>query len=215
MTRLVIHDRLTKGRLLTLGAVEACASHLKAGGLAVLPTETGYMLAADALSEAAIDAVHVAKGRPPAKPIHVAVTSLEDIEQYVDLPPAARAACTRLMPGPFTAVGASRGLVPDVLSAGTGTLGARIPDAPVTLQILHALGRPLSATSHNLSGQAPDPDPVKAAEKLHGDHVIHVVVDPAAAVYDRPSTLARYADGAWEILRRGPVTEAAIAAAAV
>ena len=215
MTRLVIHDRLTKGRLLALDAVQACVSHLKAGGLAVLPTETGYMLAADAMSEAAIDAVYAAKGRPPAKPIHVAVTSLEDIERYVDLPPAARAACTRLMPGPFTAVGASRGLVPDVLSAGTGTLGARIPDAPVTLQILHALGRPLSATSHNLSGQAPDPDPVKAAEKLHGDHVIHVVVDPAAAVYDKPSTLARYVDGAWEILRQGPVTEAAIAAAAV
>ena len=105
--------------------------------------------------------------------------------------------------------------MPDVLTAGTGTLGARIPDAPVTLQILHALGRPLSATSHNLSGQAPDPDPVKAAEQLHGDHVIHVVVDPAAAVYDKPSTLARYVDGAWEILRQGPVTEAAIAAAAV
>ena len=212
--RLVIHDRLTTGRLLTLDALQACVTHLKAGGLAVLPTETGYMLAADATSEAAIDAVYAAKGRPPAKPIHVAVTSLEEIERYVELPDAARRACTKLMPGPFTAVGLSRGL-PDVLTAGTGTLGARIPDAPVTLQILHALGRPLSATSHNLSGQAPDPDPVKAAEQLHGDHVIHVVVDRAAAVYDKPSTLVRFDSGSFEILRQGPVTAAAIAAAAV
>ncbi len=62
---------------MTLDAVAACVAHLKAGGLAVLPTETGYMLAADATSAAAIDAVYAAKGRPPAKPIHVAVASLD------------------------------------------------------------------------------------------------------------------------------------------
>lgn len=213
--RLVIHDRLTRGRLLTLDAVHACVAHLKAGGLAVLPTETGYMLAADATNERAIDDVYAAKGRPPAKPIHVAVHSLEQIERYVAVPEAARAACTRLMPGPFTIVDASRGLVPDALTAGTSTLGARIPDAPVTLQLLHAFGGPLSATSHNLSGEPPDPDPVKAASRLHpvGDGVIHVVVDPAAATYDKPSTLARHTGDGWEILREGPVSAAALAAA--
>lgn len=213
--RLVIHDRLTRGRLLTLDAVAACVEHLRAGGLAVLPTETGYMLAADATSETAIDDVYAAKGRPPAKPIHVAVPSLEQVERFVDVPDAARAACTRLMPGPFTIVGASRGLVPDVLIAGSDTLGARVPDAPATLQILHAFGGPLSATSHNLSGEPPDPDPVKAAEKLHpvGDGVIHVVVDPAATVYDRPSTLARHGADGWEILRAGPISAAVLAAA--
>jgi L-threonylcarbamoyladenylate synthase len=118
------------------------------------------------------------------------------------------------MPGPLTVVGRSRGAVPDVLTAGTGTLGARIPDAPATLQILQALGRPLSATSHNLSGEAPDPDPVKAAQRLHGSDAIHVVVDPAAATYDKPSTLVRFDEDGFEVLRHGPVTEAAIAAAA-
>src|SRR5690349_20367378 len=215
MPEIVVHDSLTAGRLLTLDAVAACVEHLRAGGLAVLPTETGYMLAADATSDTAIDNVYAAKGRPPAKPIHVAVTSLEQAERYVDVPEAARAACTKLMPGPFTTVGASRGLVPDVLIAGSDTLGARVPDAPATLQILHAFGGPLSATSHNLSGQPPDPDPVKAAEKLHavGDGMIHVVVDPAAATYDRPSTLAQRTDAGWEILREGPISAAALAAA--
>jgi L-threonylcarbamoyladenylate synthase len=209
----VIHDALTRGRLLTLDAVDALVAHLEAGGLAVLPTETGYMLAADATNPQAIDNVYAAKGRPPAKPIHVAASSLEEIERYVDLPAAARRACTKLMPGPFTIVGLSRGLVPDALTAGTGTLGARIPDAPATLQLLHALGRPLTATSHNLSGQAPDPDPVKAAAGLLGEGEIHVVIDAAALAYDKPSTLVRFGEDGFEILRRGPVTEADIAAA--
>jgi L-threonylcarbamoyladenylate synthase len=214
---MVIHDRLTRGRLLTLDAVAACVEHLRRGGLAVLPTETGYMLAADATSEAAIDAVYAAKGRPPAKPIHVAVSSLAEIDRLVELPAPARAACERLMPGPLTVVGANRDVVPELVVAHTGTLGVRIPDAPVTLQILAALGGPLSATSHNLSGEAPDPDPVKAASRLHpvGGDPIHVVLDPAAATYDKPSTLARFGSGGWEILRPGPVSEAMIAAAGV
>lgn len=214
--RLVIHDRLTRGRLLTLDVVAACVEHLRGGGLAVLPTETGYMLAADATSETAIDHVYAAKGRPPAKPIHVAVASLAEIDRCIELSEPARRVCRALMPGPMTVVGRNRDVVPELVVAHTGTLGARIPDAPVTLQLLHAFGGPLSATSHNLSGEPPDPDPVKAAERLHpvGNGVIHVVVDPAAAVYDKPSTLARHTGGAWEILRQGPVTEAAILAAA-
>jgi L-threonylcarbamoyladenylate synthase len=209
----VIHDALTRGRLLPLDAVQALVAHLRSGGLAVLPTETGYMLAADATNAQAIDNVYAAKGRPPAKPIHVAASSLEEIERYVDLPDTARGVCTKLMPGPFTIVGRSRGLVPDALTAGTGTLGARIPDAPATLQLLHALGRPLTATSHNLSGRAPDPDPVRAAAGLLGEREIHVVVDPVALSYDKPSTLVRFGDDGFEILRQGPVTEADIAAA--
>mgnify|MGYP001218798046 CR=1 FL=1 len=213
MSRLVVHDRLTRGRLLSLHALHACVAHLEAGGLAVLPTETGYMLAADATSERAIDAVYAAKGRPPAKPIHVAVPSLAQIERYVELNEPARAACEHLMPGPFTVVGRTRGRVPDALIAGADTLGARIPDAPATLQVLHAFGGPLSATSHNLSGEPPDPDPVAAATKLHGAAPIHVVVDPAATRYDQPSTLVRFTAHGFEILRQGPVTEADVAAA--
>ena len=119
------------------------------------------------------------------------------------------------MPGPFTAVGASRGLVPDVLSAGTGDARRAHPGRPGDAAD-PARARPAALGEFAQPVRSgPDPDPVAAAEKLHGDHVIHVVVDPAAAVHDKPSTLARHVDGAWKILRQGPVTEAAIAAAAV
>ncbi|MBE2316794.1 threonylcarbamoyl-AMP synthase [Solirubrobacter sp. CPCC 204708] len=205
---LEVHDQLTRGRLLPLSAVAACVEHLRGGGLAVLPTETGYMLAVDATDEAAIDAVYAAKGRPEAKPIHVAVASLEEIDRVTELPEEARRLCLEHMPGPLTLVGRSRGVVPDALTAHTGTLGARIPDTPATLQILAAFRGPLTATSHNLSGEPPDPDPIQAAGRLHpvGSGAIHVVVDPEAIKYDRPSTVVDTLVHPWDILREGPVT---------
>lgn len=215
-THLVVHDQLTPGRLLSIDVVETCARHLRNHGLVVLPTETGYMLAADAAHPDAIAAVFAAKGRPNANPIHVAVDSLREIERCVVLPHAGRRVCVQLMPGPITVIGRNREVVPELLVAHTETLGVRVPDCPAALQVINAFGGPVTATSLNASGSPPHPDPQIAVEQLTlgGTAPIHMVVDPNAIVYDKPSTVVRFASDAWEILRDGPISEYEISRAA-
>jgi L-threonylcarbamoyladenylate synthase len=212
---LVVHDRLTPHGLLSLDAVEACVRQLRTAGLLVLPTETGYMLAGDATDEQAIEAVFAAKGRSRGNPIHVAVDGLPQIEACVLLPEAGLRVCLRLMPGPVTVIGENRSAVPEALVAHTGTLGVRIPDSPVTLQVLSAFGGPVTATSLNPSGVAPSPDPREAISELvtPADAPVHLVVDAGAVTYAQPSTLVRFASDSWEILRHGPVAAEEIAAA--
>jgi L-threonylcarbamoyladenylate synthase len=207
-SRLVVHDRLTPNRLLAVDEVEACVRHIRSGGLVGMPTETGYMLAADAANLSAIDAVFVAKERAPNNPIHVAVHSLAAIERCVELPLAARRVCVMLMPGPITVVGANRNLVPEALVAHTGTLGVRIPDSPVALQVIEAFGGPVTATSLNPSGEKPPEDPREAVDKLEvpDDRLVHLIVAPGAVSYDRPSTLVTFVDPEWRVLREGPVS---------
>ena len=180
-----------------------------AGGLAVLPTETGYMLAADAISEAAIDAVYTAKGRPQAKPIHVAVTSLEGRaapSTYPARPGGVARGHARALHGPRR----GRGLVPDVQARHGDTRRAR-PGAPVTLQsCTRSAGNSRRLrTASRVRPRIPIPSRRRAAARRPPrPRRPRPPRRSAAAVH-----AARYVDGTWEILRQGPVTEAAITTA--
>jgi L-threonylcarbamoyladenylate synthase len=210
----IIQHSLTPNRLLRLDSLQRIADELLAGRLVVLPTETGYLLGADALNAEAVDRVFAAKGRPTNNPIHAAVPDVEAAARLVYLQPDAERLLRAFCPGPLTVVCPKREHVSDLLVAGTGNLGIRIPDTPATLQVLSYVGRPVTATSLNLSGTAPAPGTDLAAvirQMVWTESVtLHVVVDDAAVSYARPSTLVTV--DPLRILRQGPVGEADIRA---
>jgi L-threonylcarbamoyladenylate synthase len=208
----IIQHSLTPNRLLRLDSLQRIAEELLAGRLVVLPTETGYLLGADALNAEAVDRVFAAKGRPTNNPIHAAVPDVESAARLVYLQPDAERLLRAFCPGPLTVVCPKREHVSDLLVAGTGNLGIRIPDTPATLQVLSYAGRPVTATSLNLSGTAPAPGTALAdviRQMVWTENVtLHVVVDDAAVSYARPSTLVTV--DPLRILREGPVGEADI-----
>lgn len=203
-------------RTVRQGDLARLVRHLKAGGFAVLPTDTGPMLACDALNARAVGRVFDLKGRSERNPMHVALPDMSHAPRYIHAPLAARRVMAGLLPGPLTVVCRKTDLVSDGLVAGTGHLGVRVPGCPTTLQVCAAFGGPLTATSLNLSGRpalATVEDNLRALHFETGE-TAYALFDPHQAVAARPSTVVRIlSDDGCEILRQGPVSAADIEAA--
>ena len=199
-------------RLLRLSDAGRIADSLKRGSMAILPTETGYMLAALATSPAAIERAFAVKGRSAAAVMHVACASLAMAETAGKLSRRALRLLGELTPGPVTVIVAKTPLLPDRLVTADGTVGIRIPDHPGTLQVIGEVGAPLTATSLNRSGAPAGPIDELTLQFLDWPtaDVIYVLEDDESIVHNLPSTLVRVTGDAIEILRPGPIPEAEI-----
>lgn len=134
--------------------LEVLAARLRAGELVAFPTETVYGLGADAGNSDAVLRIYETKGRPRFNPLIVHVADLAMAERLVTLSPLARRLAA-FWPGPLTLVlpkRADAGLS-DLVTAGLDTVGIRIPDHPLALELIRAAGRPLAAPSANRSGK--------------------------------------------------------------
>jgi len=151
------------------------------------------------------------RGREEGKPILVLVSDLTMAETVAaEIPPAARRLAGRFWPGPLTLVLPARAGLPPALTAGSGTIGVRVPGHAVAAALVRGLGRPLTAPSANPPGAEP-PRRVEEARVYFGDRVA-VYVDggdlPGGA-----STVAAVEGWRVRVLRPGPVPEAALRAA--
>lgn len=198
--------------LIRLSDVAGIADHLKRGGLAVLPTETGYMLAALATSTSAVERAFNVKQRAASQVMHVACSSLEMAETIGRLKPYAAHLLGELTPGPISVITGKAPLLPESLVSLNGTVGIRIPDHPATLQVISAVGAPLTATSLNASGSAPASIDRADLELLNWpeEDVVYVVADDESIVHQKPSTLVRLTGDEPEILRAGPISESEV-----
>jgi L-threonylcarbamoyladenylate synthase len=186
-------------------AAQRAAEVLTQGGLVIFPTETVYGLAADALSLEAVRRVWEVKGRPSDKPLPVQVADTDGLrllwrEVPADLLPLIKA----FMPGPLTLVYWRSALVPDIVTAGANTVGVRIPDHPVALELLRAFGRPIVAPSANLSGEEP-PSCVEEVSPALMDKV-ELVIDAGHTGGGVPSTVLDVTVRPARVLRAGALT---------
>jgi L-threonylcarbamoyladenylate synthase len=135
--------------------IQEAARIICSGGVVVFPTTGLYGLAADAFNPAAVDKVFAVKRRPPDKPILILVSNIGEIWRLVrEISPAAERLMTAFWPGKLTLVfKAGAGVLPG-LAAGTGNIGIRLPVHPVARCLVRAAGRPITATSANLSSQS-------------------------------------------------------------
>lgn len=129
---------------------------LRADQLVGLPTETVYGLAADAFNAEACARVFEVKERPELDPLIVHIASLEQLPSVAQPGAAAMALVAllakRFWPGPLTLILPKAAAVPGIVTSGLSTVAVRIPDHPVALALLQALGTPLAAPSANKFG---------------------------------------------------------------
>ncbi len=187
------------------------AAALLAGGEVVgFPTETVYGLGANAFDAAAVSKIFQAKGRPSDNPLIVHIARREDVDKVVRaVPDAAKRCMERFWPGPLTLVLPVSDRVPSEVTAGLDTVGVRMPDHLIALQLIDAAGVPLAAPSANRSGR---PSPTTAAhvlEDLSGR--IAGVVDGGAAGVGVESTVLDLSGPVPMILRPGGVTREMLA----
>lgn len=193
-----------------VAGIARAAGILRRGGLLALPTETVYGLAADARDGRAVARIFEAKGRPTFNPLIVHVTSLEAVEELVEVSDVARALAKAFWPGPMTLVLPSRGIVADLVSGGLKTLAVRVPAHPVARAVLDAFGGPVAAPSANPSGQI---SPTLAQHVLDGLGArVDAVLDGGACRIGLESTILAPSAESVRLLREGGVSREAVEA---
>jgi L-threonylcarbamoyladenylate synthase len=181
-------------------AVEA----LKRGHVIVFPTETLYGLGADALNEAAVEKVFQLKGRDSDNPIPVLVANQGMLDTLVaNLPTTAQRLIDRYWPGPLTLVLPGRKNIPKYLCNSSGGVGVRISSQPIATLLVNGLGRPLTATSANLSGKEPART-LQEAEKYFAHHV-EIFVDGGTLTSKTGSTVVEVMEDNIRIIREGEI----------
>jgi L-threonylcarbamoyladenylate synthase len=186
------------------GVIREAAGVLRGGGLVAFPTETFYGLGAAGLDADAARRVFAVKGRPASMPLLLLVDSREMAAAVAaEIPARARELMDQHWPGPLTLVLRARPRVPAAVTAGTGTVGLRVPAHAVARALVRALGEPVTAPSANTSGAAP---PVTAAEvlaQLGGTN--DLVLDAGATPGGAPSTVLDVTVDPPRVIRPGAV----------
>ena len=134
-------------------SIENARSLLELGQLVAIPTETVYGLAANALNKNAVIEIFNAKQRPSFDPLIVHIGNKSDVALYArQIPANAQKLIDAYWPGPLTVVLPKQEIIPDEVTSGLDTVGIRMPDHPLTLQLLQQLNFPLAAPSANPFG---------------------------------------------------------------
>jgi len=176
---------------------------LQSGGIVAFPTDTVYGLGAMAFDETAVRRIYTAKDRPIEKAIPVLLGDVEDIDKVtMNVSGEAKSLARHFWPGPLTLVVPKHPEIPEVVSA-TNSVGVRVPDHPVTRELLRATG-PLAVTSANLSGMN---SPVSAQEVFDQlDGRIALILDGGRTRIGVSSTVVDCLGNSPIILRQGSIT---------
>ncbi|MDO9601136.1 MAG: L-threonylcarbamoyladenylate synthase [Rhodocyclaceae bacterium] len=154
--------------------VERAAGLLRAGELVAFPTETVYGLGADARNPAAVAKIFAAKGRPADHPLIVHIPDATHLDHWArDISAAARALAEKFWPGPLTLILKRQPAVLDAITGGQDTVGLRVPNHPLALELLRtfagANGGGLAAPSANRFGRISPTTAQHVRDEFAGD----------------------------------------------
>ena len=185
-----------QGRLLS-----KVADMLAQGAVICYPTDTQYGLGCDLSQKKAIEKIYRLKQRSLKSPFSIICADLTHISEYALLSNFAYRTIKRLLPGPFTFVLPGTRLVPQIMLTKRHEVGLRVPNHPVAIGLVRALGRPLINTSAKLS---PDSEALTSPAEIEAlfKGSVDAVVD-GGPVPGQPSTLVSLIDDDPVILRQG------------
>ncbi|GAB4053808.1 L-threonylcarbamoyladenylate synthase [Spirosoma litoris] len=175
---------------------------LEAGNVVGIPTETVYGLAGNAFNLDAVLKIFQVKNRPSFDPLIIHTDSLEKLDQFVtDIPEPARKLAETYWPGPLTLLLPKRDLIPDLVTAGLPSVAVRIPNHPLTLDLLRSLDFPLAAPSANPFGYISPTTAQHVADQL-GDQIPYIL-DGGPAGVGIESTIVGFENNQATVFRLG------------
>jgi L-threonylcarbamoyladenylate synthase len=203
-------ERVTRLLPATPAGLQAAARCLANGGLAAFPTETVYGLGADATNPEAVARLYAAKNRPQFNPLIAHVGDAAAARELVCLDAVAERLGTAFWPGPLTLVAPQTGNcgVCEIAAAGLNTLAVRVPDHPITRELLKALAKPIVAPSANRSGHLSPTTASHVLADLGGR--IDLIIDGGATPVGIESTIVACEGDTAILLRPGGIARAEI-----
>ena len=167
---------------------------LEEGGLIVYPTDTFYGIGCNLFNKRGIQLIYRLKNRPLKKPFSFLCDSLKEVSRYALVSNYAYKTMKRLLPGPYTFILEGTRLVPKIMLTRRKTVGIRVPDNKICLDIIRTFGRPIISTS------AVFDDP-QSIEEAYGSF-LDVIID-GGVLYQSPSSVVSLIDDIPEVIREG------------
>jgi L-threonylcarbamoyladenylate synthase len=188
----------------TSQTIHHAAEMLRRGDLVAFPTETVYGLGADASNPEAVRKIFTVKGRPSNHPVIVHLASAEQFEEWArDIPEVAYQLAETFMPGALTLILKRSSLVPDLVTGGQDTVGLRVPNHPVALELLRAFGGGVAAPSANRFGRISPTTAQHVFEDL--GHDVSLILEGGACSVGLESTIVDVTSERVRVLRPGGV----------
>jgi L-threonylcarbamoyladenylate synthase len=182
------------------------ADQIRAGQVLGMPTDTFYGLAADPFNLRAVDRVYDIKTRSRHKPLSLLIESTDQAEELAQpLPDEFYALARRFWPGPLTVIVRASSRLPLKVTANTGNVALRVPNAKIPLAVVQAASIPITATSANLSGQSECTTAVAVRDQLQDR--ISIIVDGGTSPHEIASTIVDLTDeeARWRVMREGAI----------
>lgn len=155
--------------------ISIARSFLEKGALVAIPTETVYGLAANGFNKNAVIKIFETKNRPLFDPLILHTDSIEKIKSFVkEIPPPALELAKKFWPGPLTLLLPKKEIVPDIVTSGLPDVAVRIPDHPLTLELLSQLDFPLAAPSANPFGYV-SPTSAQHVQQQLGNKIAYIL----------------------------------------
>ena len=174
------------------------------GGVIAFRTDTFYGLGADPLNPDAIRKISELKGREDGKPILLLISDDDQVDRFIQQSAFFKLVARGHWPAPLTLIGVSRPEVPIELTAGTQSLGVRLPGDEDVRALVRACGGALTATSANVSGQ----QPARTAQEVANYFPlgIDLIVDGGEATATEPSTVLDVSKSEPRLVREGAIS---------
>ena len=180
------------------------AKIVSAGGVIAFRTDTFYGLGADPFNAAAVARIRELKGREDNKPILLLLSDASIAERFIaDVSEAFEEVASKFWPGPLTIVGVAVPALPSEITAGTGTVGVRVPADSDVRDLVRACRGALTATSANPSGR----EPARSAQEVRAyfPKGIDLVFDSGEVTATEPSTVLDVTTIPPRVVRQGAV----------
>ena len=182
--------------------IERAARVVSEGGVIAFRTDTFYGLGADPFNAPAVAKVRALKGREENKPILLLLADASVLDRFItDRSAAFDEVAKKFWPGALTIVGRAVPELPAEITAGTGTVGVRVPADAEVRDLVRVCGGALTATSANPSGR----EPARSAREVRGyfGDAIDLVIDGGEVTATEPSTVLDVTTSPMRIVRRG------------
>jgi len=180
------------------------AETIARGGIIAFRTDTLYGLGADPFNREAVRRIKQLKGREENKPILIVISDYDQLHRFIDgVSPAFELLAKHFWPGALTLIGTAHASVPEELTAGTKSLGVRLPDDDRVRAIVRSCGGALTATSANPSDAAP----AGSAREVHNyfGEAIDLIIDDGEVESDLPSTVVDVSGAEPRLIREGVI----------
>jgi L-threonylcarbamoyladenylate synthase len=186
--------------------VSYAADRIRQGQVLGMPTDTFYGLAADPVNLRAVERIYEIKSRSRHKPLSLLVESVDQaVELARNLPPVFHELAGKYWPGPMTIIVKASSRLPLKVTANTGNVAIRVPNAPIPVAIIREIGFPMTATSANLLG-ASECTTAECVRDQMGDR-ISIIVNGGPTQRDVPTTIVDLSGNPtqWQIIREGAI----------